>query len=63
MLESAAEEMRQWAEQCRRWAMGARTREQGRTLRGLEKILRQAAVEAERDLDGHSARPLAPTKS
>jgi len=63
MLESAAEEMRQWAEQCRRWAMGARTREQGRTLRGLEKILRQAASEAERDLNRKSARPLARTKS
>jgi len=63
MFESAAEEMRQWAEQCRRWAMGARTREQGRTLRGLEKILRQAASEAERDPNRKSARPLARTKS
>jgi hypothetical protein len=47
MFKSAAEEISQWADQCRRWANGARTREQRSTLRSLEKLLFDAAVEAE----------------
>jgi len=63
MFETAAEEMRQWADQCRRWARGARTRDQRSTLRSLEKLLRQAATEAEEQLDGSSLRSPARTKS
>lgn len=51
MFDSAAEEISQWAERCRAWAVGARTGEQRSILLGLEKILSQAAEDAERNLD------------
>ena len=63
MFRSAAEEISQWADQCRRWANGARTREQRLTLQSLERLLSQAAMEAEQGLEMNSPRPLAPTKS
>ncbi|MGC1276588.1 MAG: hypothetical protein WA893_00020 [Xanthobacteraceae bacterium] len=59
MFKSAAEELNQWADQCRRWAKGARTREQRLTLQGLERLLDDAAIEAEFD-PGENA-PLSPT--
>jgi hypothetical protein len=63
MFKSAAEEIGQWADQCRRWARGARTQEQRSTLLGLERLLNQAALDAEDELDVDSAPPpLAPTK-
>lgn len=58
MFKSAAEELNQWADQCRRWAKGARTREQRLTLQGLERLLDDAAIEAECD-PGENA-PLSP---
>ncbi len=58
MIKSAAEEIGEWADQCRRWAKGARTREQRSTLMGLEKLLQDAALEADDAADGPSlARP------
>ncbi len=62
MLKSAAEEISQWADQCRRWAKGARTREQLLTLQSLERLLNDAAAEAEQDFDVHSLPSLPPTK-
>jgi hypothetical protein len=50
MLNSAAEEISQWAERCRVWARGARTPEQRAMLQGLENVLSQAAKDAQRDL-------------
>jgi hypothetical protein len=63
MFKSAAEEMSQWADQCRRWAIGARTREQRLTLQSLERLLSQAAIEAEQGFEMSSPRPLVPTRS
>jgi hypothetical protein len=61
MFKSAAEELGQWADQCRRWARGAHTRDQRLVLKSLERILSQAALEAEDGLDIKRApRPLAP---
>ncbi|HEX4040146.1 MAG TPA: hypothetical protein VHY10_00470 [Xanthobacteraceae bacterium] len=57
MFKSAAEEISQWADQCRRWANGARTREQRLTLRSLEKLLLDAAIEAEEELEPTVPRP------
>ncbi|MFZ0610397.1 MAG: hypothetical protein WBD53_01195 [Xanthobacteraceae bacterium] len=51
MFKSAAEEISQWADQCRRWASGARTREQRSTLASLERLLHDAAIEAEDELE------------
>jgi len=51
MFKSAAEEIGQWANQCRRWARGAHTREQRLVLQSLERILSQAALDAEDGLD------------
>lgn len=62
MLNSAAEEISQWAERCRVWAIGARTREQRLMLHSLEMLLSQAAVDAEPDLD-RIPRPFMSTKS
>jgi hypothetical protein len=63
MFKSAAEELGQWADQCRRWARGAHTREQRLVLQSLERILSQAALEAEDGLDIKRApRPLAPSQ-
>ena len=49
MFKSAAEEISQWADHCRRWATDARTREQRLTLQSLERLLDDAAIEAEQD--------------
>lgn len=57
MIKSAAEEISQWADQCRRWANGARTREQKLTLRSLEQLFLDAAVEAEEELEPTAPRP------
>ena len=59
MFKSAAEEISQWADQCRRWAREARTRDQKMMLQNLERLLSQAALDAEGalDLDGVSAPP------
>jgi len=62
MLSSAAEEISEWAERCRIWACGARTMEQRSLLQGLERLLTQAAFDAERNLDD-SAPPSAPVPS
>jgi hypothetical protein len=64
MIKSAAEEIGHWADQCRRWARDARTREQKLMLQNLERLLSQAALEAEDALDVDDiARSLASTKS
>jgi len=63
MFKSAAEELSLWADQCRRWAKGARTREQRSTLASLEKLLHDAAVEAEDGLDRLSPSSSARRKS
>ena len=57
MFKSAAEEISQWADQCRRWAQGARTREQRSTLRSLEKLLLDAAIEADEEVEPAAPRP------
>jgi hypothetical protein len=64
MFKSAAEEISQWADQCRRWAHQARTRDQKLMLQNLDRLLSQAALDAEDalDVDG-SLRPFASTKS
>jgi hypothetical protein len=51
MFDSAAEELSHWADRCRTWARRARTNEHRLNLQSLEKILNQAALEAEDDLD------------
>jgi hypothetical protein len=63
MFKSAAEEISQWADQCRRWATGARSREQRLTLQSLERLLDDAAIEAEQDLIANAPRSLASTRS
>jgi hypothetical protein len=64
MFKSAAEEMGQWADQCRRWARKARNPEQKQLLQNLERLLSEAALDADDALDiDYVARPLAPTKS
>ena len=63
MFKSAAEELSQWALQCRRWTRSADTKEQRLTLQNWEKLLRQAARDAQRDLELNSVlSPLASTK-
>lgn len=63
MFKSAADEMSQWAEQCRRWAKSARTREQRLTLQSLEKLLDDAALEADGGFDMGSQQPRVPARS
>ena len=63
MFKSAAEEISEWADQCRRWARGARTREQRSTLMSLEKLLQDAAIEADDAPDGSSPYPSARPRS
>jgi len=64
MIKSAAEEIGDWADQCSRWARDARTREQKLMLQNLERLLSQAALDAEDALDvDEIARSLASTKS
>jgi hypothetical protein len=64
MFKSAAVEIGQWADQCRRWARGARTREQKLMLQNLERLLSQAALDAEDDIETDCAfRPLVSRKS
>lgn len=57
MFKSAADEISQWADQCRRWANGARTREQRSTLASLGRLLRDAAIDAEDELERAAPRP------
>ncbi len=64
MLKSAAEEISQWADQCRRWARAARTREQKLMLQNLERLLSQAALDADGTLELDCVlRPFASSKS
>ena len=63
MFKSAAEEISQWADQCRRWAREARSRDQRLMLHNLERLLSQAALDAEDALDVDRLRPFASTKS
>jgi hypothetical protein len=63
MFKSAAEEIGEWADQCRSWAKGARTREQRSTLMSLQKLLQDAALEADDAPDGPSSNPLARPRS
>ena len=63
MLNSAAEEISQWAERCRVWARGARTPEQRALLEGLENVLSQAAKDSQRDLHPDSLPDHTPKKS
>ena len=64
MFKSAAEEINHWADQCRRWAREARSRDQKLMLQNLERLLSQAALDAEDALDvDRVLRPLASTKS
>ena len=60
MSVSAAEELIHWADRCRNWARRARSSEHRANLQSLEKILNQAALEAEDDLD--LPRPFTPKK-
>ena len=50
MFKSAAQEISQWADQCRQWARDARTGEQRSNLLTLERILNEAALDADDDL-------------
>lgn len=64
MFKSTAEEIGQWADQCRRWARHARTRDQKLLLQNLERLLSQAALDAEDTLEFDGVlRPLASSKS
>jgi hypothetical protein len=64
MIKSAAEEISQWANECRRWAREARTREQKLMLQNLERLLSEAALDADDDLEADCAfRPVAQSKS
>ena len=64
MSKSAAAEISEWAEQCRRWARAAHTREQRQMLQSLERLLDEAALEAEDDFDiERDPRPRVPTNS
>jgi hypothetical protein len=60
MFESVPEEIGHWAERCHVWAQGARTQEQRSMLQNLERLLDQAAAEAQRDLDLNT--PIVPGK-
>lgn len=51
MFKSAAEEISQWADRCGRWAREARSREQKLLLQNLERVLSQAALDAEDALE------------
>ena len=57
MFKSAVTELSQWADQCRRWADSSRTKEQRLDLKGLERILSDAASQAEGDSESGSLRP------
>jgi hypothetical protein len=64
MFKSAAEEISQWADQCARWARETRSRDQKRMLQNLERVLSQAALDAQDTLDFDCVlRPLASSKS
>ncbi len=60
MFESVPEEIGHWAERCHVWAQGARTKEQRSMLQNLERLLSQAAADAQRDLE--LSTPIAPSK-
>jgi len=51
MFTSATDEISHWADRCRLWARGARTSEQRKTLQLWERLLRQAAVDAQNNLE------------
>jgi hypothetical protein len=51
MPKSAASEISEWADQCRRWARAANGREQKLMLQSLERLLNEAAFEADDNLD------------
>jgi hypothetical protein len=64
MPKSAAAEMSEWADRCRRWARAAHTREQRQMLQSLERLLDEAALGADDDLDiERDPRPRVPTNS
>jgi hypothetical protein len=64
VFKSAAEEISQWADRCGRWAREARSRDQKLMLQNLERILSQAALDAENTLEFDCVlRPLASGKS
>jgi hypothetical protein len=64
MFNSAAEEISQWAARCRDWAKAARTKDQRLMLQSMERLLSEAAMDAQTDLDLTGIpRPFAPTKS
>ena len=64
MPKAAAVEISEWADRCRRWARAAHTREQRQMLQSLERLLDEAALGAEDDLDiERDPRPRVPTNS
>jgi hypothetical protein len=64
MSKSAAAEISEWADRCRRWARAAHRREQKSMLQGLERLLSEAALEADDDIDiERASRPLLPRNS
>jgi hypothetical protein len=64
MSKSAAAEISEWADQCRRWARAAHNHEQKRMLQSLERLLDEAALGAEDDLDiERDPRPRLPRNS
>jgi hypothetical protein len=64
MFKSAADEISQWADKCRSWARNARSRDQKLMLQNLERLLSQAALDAEGALELDCVpRPLASSKS
>ena len=63
MPKSGAAEISEWADRCRRWARAAHTREQRQMLQSLERLLDEAALEAEDDFVERDPRPRVPTNS
>jgi len=64
MPKSGAAEISEWADRCRRWARAAHTRAQKQLLQSLERLLNEAALGADDDLDiERDPRPRVPTNS
>jgi hypothetical protein len=64
MPKSAASEISEWADRCRRWARAANGREQKLMLQSLERLLNEAALETDDNLDiERDARALLPRNS
>jgi hypothetical protein len=64
MFKSAAEEISHWANRCGRWAREARSHDQKLLLQNLERVLSQAALDAEDALEFDCVlRPLASNKT